>query len=43
MHSDQESQFTGAERQALLKVHGIVSSMSRRGSYRDNAVAESFF
>jgi putative transposase len=43
LHSDQGSQFTGAEWQAFLKTHGIVCSMSRRGNCHDNAVAESFF
>ena len=43
LHSDQGSQFTGAEWQAFLKAHGIVCSMSRRGNCHDNAVAESFF
>ncbi len=43
LHSDQESQFTGAAWQSLLRRHGIVCSMSRRGSCHDNAVAESFF
>lgn len=38
LHSDQGSQFTGAEWQALLKAHGIVCSiMSRRGNCHDNA------
>ncbi len=39
LHSDQGSQFTGAEWQAFLKAHGIVCSMSRRGNCHDNAVA----
>jgi putative transposase len=43
LHSDQGSQFTGHEWQSLLKAHGIVCSMSRRGNCHDNAVAESFF
>ncbi|WP_349255292.1 IS3 family transposase [Dokdonella sp.] len=43
LHSDQGSQFTGAQWQAFLKAHGIVCSMSRRGNCHDNAVAESFF
>ena len=43
LHSDQGSQFTGGEWQAFLKAHGIVCSMSRRGNYHDNVVAERFF
>lgn len=43
LHSDQGSQFTGAEWQAFLKAHGIVCRMSRRGNCHDNAVVESFF
>lgn len=43
VHSGQGSQFAGQDWQDFLKAHGLVSSMSRRGSCRDNAVAESFF
>lgn len=43
VHSDQGTQFTGHDWQDFLKVHGLVSSMSRRGNCHDNAVAESFF
>ena len=42
-HSDQGSQFTSSNWLSLLKQHGIVPSMSRRGNCHDNAVAESFF
>ncbi len=41
--ADQGSQFTGAAWQSLLRKHGIVCSMSRRGNCHDNAAAESFF
>jgi putative transposase len=37
------TQYTGHSWQDFLKAHGLVSSMSRRGSCHDNAVAESFF
>ncbi len=48
IHSDQGSQFTGAEWQSFLGKHNLIASMSRRGMSRrgnchDNAVAESFF
>jgi len=43
IHSDQGSQFTGKEWQSFLGKHSLDASMSRRGIYHDNAVAESFF
>jgi putative transposase len=43
VHSDQGSQFSSYEWQALLKSHNLIPSMSRRGNCYDNAVAESFF
>jgi putative transposase len=43
IHSDQGSQFSSYEWQALLKSHNVTQSMSRRGNCYDNAVAESFF
>ena len=43
IHSDQGSQYTSHEWQALLKQHNLECSMSRRGNCHDNAVAESFF
>jgi putative transposase len=43
IHSDQASQFTSSDWLSLLKQHGIVPSMSRRGNCHDNAVAKSFF
>jgi putative transposase len=42
-HSDRGVQYTSDEYQALLKLHGMVSSMSRKGNCWDNAVVESFF
>lgn len=42
-HSDRGSQYCSHDFQNLLKNHGIVSSMSRKGDCWDNAVAESFF
>lgn len=42
-HSDGGSQYCSHDFQKLLKNHGILSSMSRKGDCWDNAVAESFF
>jgi transposase InsO family protein len=42
-HSDQGTQYTSHEYQALLRHHGLVCSMSRRGNCHDNAPTESFF
>jgi putative transposase len=42
-HSDRGSQYASGEHQAVLRAHGMVCSMSRRGNCWDNAVAESFF
>lgn len=42
-HSDQGSQYTSEDFQRLLRDHGIVCSMSRRGDCWDNAAMESFF
>ena len=42
-HSDQGSQYASEDYQNLLRKHGIICSMSRRGNCWDNAVAESFF
>jgi putative transposase len=42
-HSDRGSQYASNEYQALLKEHGMVCSMSRKGNCWDNAVMESFF
>ncbi len=43
VHSDQGSQFTSREWQTFLRQHNLEPSVSRRGNYHDNAVAESFF
>ncbi|MFT6346051.1 MAG: transposase InsO family protein [Polaribacter sp.] len=42
-HSDRGSQYASDSHRAILKDHGIVQSMSRKGNCWDNAVAESFF
>lgn len=43
VHTDQGSQFTGSNFQALLHTHGAVSSVSRKGNPYDNALMESFY
>jgi putative transposase len=43
LHSDRGSQYASYEYQSLLKQHGIICSMSRRGNCWDNAPMESFF
>ena len=42
-HTDQGRQYASRSFQKLLKKHGAISSMSRKGNCWDNAVAESFF
>jgi len=42
-HTDRGSQYASDSHRQLLKEHGIMQSMSRRGNCYDNAVAESFF
>lgn len=42
-HSDRGSQYASDSHRALLKDHGIIQSMSRKGNCWDNAVSESFF
>jgi putative transposase len=42
-HSDRGSQYCSNDFQKMLKAHGMVSSMSRKGNCWDNSVAESFF
>lgn len=42
-HSDRGSQYASDSHRAILKDHGIIQSMSRKGNCWDNAVAESFF
>lgn len=43
VHSDQGSQYASQIYRRLLKAHGYIGSMSRKGNCWDNAVAESFF
>ena len=43
VHSDRGSQYASHDYRKLLKLHGCVGSMSRKGNCWDNAVAESFF
>jgi transposase InsO family protein len=43
MHTDRGSQYGAESSRQLLTQHGIEPSMSRKGNYWDNAVAESFF
>ena len=43
VHSDRGSQYASKERRRLLRNHGFIGSMSRKGICLDNAVAESFF
>jgi len=42
-HTDRGSQYASADYQQLIKEHGMICSMSRKGNCYDNAVAESFF
>lgn len=42
-HTDRGSTYAMGSYQAMLKEHGILASMSRKGDCWDNAVAESFF
>jgi len=42
-HTDRGSQYASYAHRDLLKKHGIIQSMSRKGNCWDNAVAESFF
>jgi len=42
-HSDRGVQYASRVFRKLLKVHGILGSMSRKGDCWDNAVVESFF
>lgn len=43
VHSDRGSQYASELYQDLLRQHGFVCSMSRKGNCWDNAVAERFF
>ena len=42
-HSDRGSPYASDAYQRVLREHGLVASMSRKGDCWDNAVAESFF
>jgi putative transposase len=42
-YSDQGVQYRSGEFQCLLKEHGLISSMNRRGNCLDSAVTERFF
>jgi putative transposase len=42
-HSDRGSQYCSHDFQNLLKNHGMLSSVSRKGDCWDNGVVESFF
>ena len=42
-HSDRGSQYASHDYQKLLKQHGMVTSMSRKGNCWDNAPVERFF
>jgi putative transposase len=42
-HTDRGSQYASDSHRNILKDHGIIQSMSRKGNCWDNAVAESFF
>ena len=42
-HSDRGSQYASHAYQALLKKHGMIGSMSRKGNCWDNASVERFF
>lgn len=43
LHSDQGWQYQMGKYQYLLRTHGIVQSMSRKGNCLDNSVMENFF
>ncbi len=43
LHSDQGWQYQHEQYQKVLKDHGILQSMSRKGNCLDNAIMESFF
>jgi putative transposase len=42
-HSDRGSQYCSEDYQKILKIYGLICSMSRKGNCWDNAIAESFF
>ena len=43
IHSDRGVQYASADYQELLKEHGFICSMSRKGNCYDNAPMESFW
>lgn len=43
LHSDQDWQYQMKKYQHMLKEHGIIQSMSRKGNCLDNSVMENFF
>ena len=43
IHSDRGVQYACKDFRKVLKKHGFIQSMSRKGNCWDNAVAESFF
>ena len=43
VHSDQGVQYASDDYRRLLRTHGLIGSMSKKGCCWDNAVAESFF
>ena len=43
LHSDRGIQYASGDYQRLLREHGIICSMSRKGNCWDNAVMESFY
>lgn len=42
-HCDRGSQYCSYDYQKMLKLYGLICSMSRKGNCWDNAIAESFF
>jgi transposase InsO family protein len=42
-HSDQGIQYASESFKKLLKDHGFIQSMSRKGNCYDNAITETFF
>lgn len=42
-HTDQGTIYASGGYRSILKQHGMIASMSRKGDCHDNAVAESFF
>jgi transposase InsO family protein len=43
VHSDRGVQYAGGDFQRLLRMHGFICSMSRKGNCWDNSPMESFF